>query len=746
LAFTPVLWKSQTQVNTSDAPVAPGGSNGQFDPQIAHLQDGGYVVVWVDQSGTFNANGSAVVGQRYNSAGNKVGGEVYISQSVSENQFSPAVAALPNGNIAVAFVDRFDPAPTDSNIVVRIFDSALNYIRTDVIDAGANQTVEPSITVFANGNYVVSYTLSNTASDSDIVARVVNSATGVVGGQFDIDNQTDNRHVPQLATLSNGNFVAVYQDEVSGSTTNTDIMYRIFTPAGAPVTFAGVVPGGAFTGLEIDPDVAALGDGNFVVVWTDPDSTVTDIRATILSSTTGGAVGIVTDNILVNTTTTNAQHHASVMALPDGGFLVSWYDGSTQYARAQRFDPVGNKLGAEFVVKSAAGQLSSPEAALLTDGRIAYAVSNVSSGDFDVATSIWAIPPNPNPIPPVGTTADLILRQSSSGFYQIYDIGNDTILAGYELGQVGLDWQFAGLGRFFGSDTTDMLLRNTSTGGFEVYDISNNNITGAAFLGPVGLNWQVAGFGDFNHDSMTDMVLRNSSTGAFQVYNIVNNSITTSASLGTVGLNWQVGGFGNFSSLGETDMILRNTSTGGLEVYDINNNHITGAAFIGTVGLDWQIIAVGNFSSMPGESDMIMRNTSTSGLQVYNIANNQITGSAFLGTVGLDWQFAGVAPVHGPGTADLVLRNVSTGQFEVYDIANNQITGAAPLGSVGLDWQLGGFAVDPPTASGGFADLPNDRLVQTMAAFGGGGAAESLNVPAFSDVSQQALLTAPQHA
>ena len=92
----------------------------------------------------------------------------------------------------------------DDNIVVRIFDSALNYIKTDVIDAVANQTVEPSITVFGNGNYVVSYTLFNSASDSDIVARVVNSATGVVGRQFDIDNQTDNRHVSQLATLSNG--------------------------------------------------------------------------------------------------------------------------------------------------------------------------------------------------------------------------------------------------------------------------------------------------------------------------------------------------------------------------------------------------------------------------------------------------------------------------------------------------------------------------------------------------------------
>jgi hypothetical protein len=117
-----------------------------------------------------------------------------------------------------------------------------------------------------------------------------------------------------------------------------------------------------------------------------------------------------------------------------------------------------------------------------------------------------------------------------------------------------------------------------------------------------------------------------------------------------------------------------------------------------------------------------------------------------LGTIGLDWQFAGVAPIHGAGASDLVLRNVNTGAFEVYDIANNQLTGAAALGSVGLDWQLGGFAVDPPTASMGNTSQAA-QLVQAMAGFGGGGAADSLNTPPLgADTSQQPLLTTPQHA
>src|SRR5205823_4459310 len=163
-----------------------------------------------------------------------------------------------------------------------------------------------------------------------------------------------------------------------------------------------------------------------------------------------------------------------------------------------------------------------------------------------------------NPPPPAGTTADMVLRGSNSspavaGQYEIYDIGNNAVLAGYSLGQVGTDWRFVGLGGFFGNDTTDMLLRNAGTGGFEIYDIANNAITNAAFIG-------------------------------------------------TIGLDWQFSGVGNFSSVsGETDLLLRNVNTGGLEVYNINHNQLTGAAFIGTVGLEWQYAGIAPIHA-PGAS------------------------------------------------------------------------------------------------------------------------------------------------
>jgi hypothetical protein len=348
-------------------------------------------------------------------------------------------------------------------------------------------------------------------------------------------------------------------------------------------------------------------------------------------------------------------------------------------------------------------------------------------------------PTPPSPIQPPGTSADMIMRDGSNGDYEIYDLGDNTILAAGYLGQVGLEWNIAGSGGFFGSDTTDMILRNDS-GMFEVYDISNNNITDALAMGQVGLEWQVAGFGDFSSRAAeTDMLMRNSNTGVFELYDISNNTITSAAPMGQVGLEWSVAGFGDFSGrVNETDMLMRNNNTGQFEVYDISDNAITSAASMGQVGLEWSVAGFGDFSGSVNETDLLMRNVNTGAFEAYDVSNNAITFASGMGQVGLEWQVAGFGDVSGNANeTDMLMRNGNTGQFELYDISNNQITSAAAIGQVGLEWTVAGIANDP-TSNG------NRQLVQAVASIASPGSVQGAAIPVAQTVNSQSLMAVPQ--
>ena len=88
-----------------------------------------------------------------------------------------------------------------------------------------------------------------------------------------------------------------------------------------------------------------------------------------------------------------------------------------------------------------------------------------------------------------------------------------------------------------------MLMRNSNTGAFEVYDIVNNAITLETGMGQVGLEWTIAGFGDFSGNAdETDMLMRNSNSGVFELFDIGNNTIASTTPMGQVGLEWSIVG------------------------------------------------------------------------------------------------------------------------------------------------------------------------------------------------------------
>src|SRR5262245_19842262 len=537
MTTTPRLWKSLTQVNTTDAPPPmSGGLAFQVDGQVAPLADGGYVVVWTDLSRAYNPAGQAVVGQWYDAAGNKARGEVDISGFGEGDQFSPAIAALPNGNVAIAFVDT----SLGEDIYVRIYDSLQGLVRTDFIDLTLPLAFDPSITAFADGSYVVSYTVGS-GSDTDIVARIV-SPTGTVGAQFDVENSTDNRNFSEVATLSDGNFVVVYQDEFGGSITDIDIKYRIFSPTGTLLFGPDFVPGAGSMGTETDPDVAALRDGGFAAVWSSGDN----IRTSILSNT----AATIASGLQVNTTTEGIQEEASVVALADGGFLVTWEDDNANLVRGQRFDAAGTRIGAEFTVKNGASPVDSPEAALLADGRVAYALGDVSTGDPDVVTSIWTTADSN------GTSLDDVLDGSAGPDVLSGGLGNDTYYV-YEGSDAVIENAGEGIDRVLAFthfslpdnvENLDLLgVADLQGDGNELANTITGNEGSNLLDGRAGADIMKGGLGNdvYIVDNAGDTVTENAAEGADQVFSTAHFALSADVENLILQGNADLQGYGN---------------------------------------------------------------------------------------------------------------------------------------------------------------------------------------------------------
>lgn len=104
------------------------------------------------------------------------------------------------------------------------------------------------------------------------------------------------------------------------------------------------------SGDQEAPDVAALADGSYVVVWQDSmgDAASWAIKGKLLPP--DGSLP--EDEFLVNTYQYSAQSAPSITTLTGGGFVVVWQsdgeDGALNGVFGQRFKANGSKQGSEF--------------------------------------------------------------------------------------------------------------------------------------------------------------------------------------------------------------------------------------------------------------------------------------------------------------------------------------------------------------------------------------------------------------
>ena len=210
-----------------------------------------------------------------------------------------------------------------------------------------------------------------------LLARPVPSGAEAtpVGDEFQVNQFTSSaQDIPQVAALPDGGFVVVWQSKyVDGD--QDAILVRRYTAAGAPA--GDELQLNEFTtGNQQRPAVAVDSGGKFVVVWQSYQQDGSDFgiigrRLTAAGAPDGG-------EFAVSEYTTGKQIRPAIEAALDGTFTVTWasagQDGDGYGIFARRFPP-GTTPGGEF-------QLN----AFTTGAQYHPGISASANGDFVV---VW---------------------------------------------------------------------------------------------------------------------------------------------------------------------------------------------------------------------------------------------------------------------------------------------------------------------------------------------------------------------
>lgn len=180
----------------------------------------------------------------------------------------------------------------------------------------------------SNGAYSVRvWTHDYSSSDRDIRARISQNGR-VVRDNIVVANSTRYEDAPSVSLNANGRFVVAWEDKLSSS--NTDVKIRVFGPNGSALTSAMTV--NTSSKREYDPEVAINGAGRIVVAYTQRySSSDLDVRARqYLPKTSAGTSYNTTDYAIAAESGRN-EFEPEVLVNSNGNWAVSYtrrYDSS----------------------------------------------------------------------------------------------------------------------------------------------------------------------------------------------------------------------------------------------------------------------------------------------------------------------------------------------------------------------------------------------------------------------------------
>lgn len=530
---TPVLWGDEFVVNTTTPET-------QFDPDVAALGDGRWVVVWTDSS-RLSADSSitAIRAQVFRADGSPQGGELLVNTTTLATQQQPSVTALADGRFVVSWTDFSETGGDTSDLAVRaqMFRADGSALGPELLlnTTTTGSQLQPVVAGLSDGSWVAVWT------DGDVAGGGDTSSSGIRGQRFDADGRRlgsefrvnttvlNAQQAPDVTALEGGGFVVVWADS-SGTGADTSfsaIRGQVYRADGGPAG-AEFLANTTTTGSQFQGQVLALANGRFVVSWTDTGASGGDtssfaVRAQVFESS-GRRSG---SEFLVNTTTSGSQSSPAMAALPDGRFVVVWGDGSEtdgdflSGVRAQVFLADGSKSGTEFRVNSSvADNQREPAVSALADGRFVVTWTDNSQGIIsgaDIRAQIFD--PRTGPVTLVGeiTGDDLVGTVWNDVLYGGF--GNDSLAGGNGYDQLHGEWGNdtllgnGGNDRLHGAQGDDVLLGGA--GSDELWgDVGHDTLNGGA-----GNDAMIGGLGDDAYvvDTEADLVMESDGEGTDSV-------------------------------------------------------------------------------------------------------------------------------------------------------------------------------------------------------------------------------------
>lgn len=256
---------------------------------------------------------------------------------------------------------------------------------------------QPSVAYLSNGNFVVSFQTGDPNNAATRVRiKIFDSNGTAVSGVINVDPNTGLAQNSTVAPLNNGGFVVQW---------NGDQMQR-FDASGNKV--GGVIDASGSAGIDttsqIVKSVTALASGKMVVTY-EQDQATDNIFFRIFNED-GTAF---TAQLQANTTSVQFER-ASVSALENGGFVISWSEFTARQAFYFRvFNASGTAVTGQTTVATHAAAIIFNTAITvgLEDGNFAMVWDRLLSGQLQVITKVFS---------PTGVAITGEVTVSTSGF------------------------------------------------------------------------------------------------------------------------------------------------------------------------------------------------------------------------------------------------------------------------------------------------------------------------------------------